>query len=231
MQGVTERCRRRRAVRTLLALLLGATGWGESASAITLALDLDTATPGIQSTRTVPLGLTFAVDLVLVGDGFTSFDEVVVDVGYNDAGPVLASGPGSVVALALSATAISWDVSVPTVAPPLPAPPAALAPLGFAPAGPFTSNEGGFGYYTFPGSYPVVGAGVSVTVAGFLVTAVGLGTTSVAPTPALGVSALFLGSVPVPTTLLGGTVTVPEPATGTLLLAGLAALSGRRRRR
>jgi hypothetical protein len=103
-----------------------------------------------------------------------------------------------------------------------------LASLGFAPVAPYTPSEGGFGYYTFPGDYPVVGAGVSVTVAGFLVTAIGVGSSTVEATPTLG-AGLFLGSIPVPATYLSATVTVPEPATLTLCLIGLAALAGRRR--
>jgi hypothetical protein len=208
-----------------------ALAWAAPASGLTIAIDLDTALPGIQTTRAASLGETFAVDVVLIGDGVTAFDEVILDVGYNDAAPVLASGPGSVVALALSATvATAWDVTVPTVAPPLPAPPAALASLGFAPVAPYTASEGGFGYYTFPGDFPVVGAGVGVTVAGFLLTAVGVGTSTVEPTPTTG-AALYLGSMPVPATFASGTVTVPEPATGALLLLGLVALGARSRRR
>ncbi len=213
----------------LLAPLL----WAAPAAAVpSLVIDLDPVAPGIQSSRFALLGETFAVDVVLIGDGVAVFDEVILDVGYNDAGLVLASGPGSVVALALSATApMAWDVTVPTVGPPLPPPPAALVPLGFAPVGPFTASEGGFGYYTFPGSFPVVGSGVSITVAGLLLTAVGIGTSTVAPTPALGTGNLFLGSTPVPTMLVGGTVMVPEPASGVLLLLGLASLCARTRRR
>jgi MYXO-CTERM domain-containing protein len=219
-------------VRVLIASLLAVfVARAQPASGVTLAIDLDPLAPGVQSAISVPVGLTFPVELVLVGDGVAVFDEVIVDIGYNDAGLVLASGPGPVVALALSSTSISWDVSVPTVAPPLPPPPAALASLGFVPALPFAASEGGFGYYTDPGSYPVVAPGVTVTVAGFSLTAVGVGTSTVAPTPALGVGTLFLGSVPLPTTLLGATVTVPEPATGGFVLIGLAALAAWRRSR
>ena len=154
---------------------------------------------------------------------------MLLDVGYNDVGFVVAPGAGAVVALALSATVASaWDTTVPTVGPTLPAPPAALVPLGFAPVGPYATSEGGFGYYTFPGTFPIVGAGVGITVAGFTLTGAAAGTTTVAPTTG---AALFLVGSPVPATLVSGTVTVPEPATGALLLLGLAVLSGRSRRR
>ena len=208
--------------------------WSQPSSGLTLAIDLDPTTPGIQSTLTVGLGATFGADLVLVGDGVATLDELLVDVGYNDAGLVLASGPGSVVALALSATVpMAWDSTVPSVGPPLPAPPAPLVPLGLTPVGPFTASEGGFGYYTTPGSFPVVGSGVTITVAGFSLTAVGIGTSAVAPIPTGGGAALFLSGSPVPSTFLAGAVTViPEPTTCALTLFGMAALcAGRRCRR
>ena len=214
-----------------LLLLLATWVLADSAAALTLAIDLDIATPGIQSTRTVGLGQSFAVDVVLVGDGVTLFDEVILDIGYNDGVPVLVSGPGSVVALDLISTvAMAWDVTVPTVGPPLGPPPAALVPLGFAPSLPYLSSEGGFGYYTFPGDFPVVGAGVEITVAGTTLTGVAPGSSTVAPLASPG-GALFLGSFPIPATLVGATVTVPEPSLGALLLLGwLAGRAAQRRR-
>jgi hypothetical protein len=196
MRCLTLTCAQRRVRRTfLLSFLLAPFLWTQPSSGLTLEIDLDPVTPGIQSTLTVGLGPAFAVDLVLVGDGVGTFEEVLTDFDFNDAGLVLAPGPGPVVSLALSATVpMAWDSTVPSVGPPLPAPPAALTPLGLAPVGPFTASAGGFGYYTTPGAFPVVGAGVTITVAGWLLTPVGLGTSTVAAIPTGGGAALDGGA-------------------------------------
>lgn len=61
-----------------------------------ISIDLDPAVGGIQSARTVTIGDTFTVDLVLTADTTPlDFDSILLDLFFNDAGAVLSRMPGA----------------------------------------------------------------------------------------------------------------------------------------
>ena len=63
------------------------------ASATVVAVDMDPLTPGVQSTLTVAPGAIFTVDVVVSDPVGIAFDTAILEVSFNDAGPVLGPGP------------------------------------------------------------------------------------------------------------------------------------------
>ena len=144
----------------LALLVLGAatlTGGPVRAVPLFTAVDLDPLTPGIQSSLTVAPGTTFTVDVVLDDLGLgaaTSFDLVLLDALFNDAGLVLGLTPATTpIAGALAALPGTADAA--SAVPILVAPgsPLAVGPsLALAP--PFTSSLGGVGLFNPTSFFP-----------------------------------------------------------------------------
>jgi len=97
-----------------LAIVLALLCTAAPAWAISVEVDVDTGTPGIQSSITLPPGTTFTVDVVVVGDGMAVFDLVNFDLTF-DSGILGLAGmpPGmpTVGALAgLTASGTAFDI-------------------------------------------------------------------------------------------------------------------------
>ncbi|MCP5152798.1 MAG: hypothetical protein H6983_01440 [Ectothiorhodospiraceae bacterium] len=104
-----KRMPRRVARAARAAVAIGVLSAGAAAQAApVLGIDLDPGLVGVQGTRTVLLGTTFTVDVVLSDDGTgtspTVFDTALVEAFFDDAGPVLALGPGGALAGAIAAS-------------------------------------------------------------------------------------------------------------------------------
>jgi len=200
-----------------------------------ISIDLDPTTPGIQSTLTVWPGAPFTIDVVYTGDGAATFDTVIVDVAFNDAGPILALGagpsPGAPTAGGLAGIAplVAVDVFGGTPV----APGGALTPdlIPIAPG--FSGGMGGVGLLSAGLPFSTLGAGTTIDMFSLTFTASALGTSTISVLgfpPGAGLE-LALAGRPVPTALATGRVSaVPEPGTVLLLGSGLVALAACLRR-
>ncbi|MCG8355707.1 MAG: PEP-CTERM sorting domain-containing protein [Kiloniellales bacterium] len=201
---------------------------------------MDPGTPGIQSALTVAPQTTFNVDVVISDDGNPNspflFQEIVVEVLFNNAGPLLTLGPTGPLAGALAATVGTLDAGsgfVPT------APGAALgADPSIAPTAGFADGTGGLGLANgTPPTFFTVGPGPAISVFSLQFTAGMLtGTSTLLPSGNGGLPLIFFESLPVASTPVAGQVTViPEPGTLALFAVGLGmigvAASRRQRRR
>jgi len=211
----------------LMSLVL--CGASMEAGAISVSVDLDPGTVGIQSTRSVVAGTSFTVDVVLNGDGSTVFDTFGFDVFFNDMGAGvlgLSGGTGTPTPGSIGATA-----------------PISFVPLSLGPfplTAPFTAQSGGVGGLSvvLPFGFPIAFS-TTTTHSLFSLTFDALlpGMSTMLPSigiPPLG--GLALAGIPVSSTLTGGTLTVtdgqqaiPEPRTIFLFATGLGGiLLGRR---
>jgi hypothetical protein len=196
--------------------------------AATLSLDLDTDTPGIQSTRTINPGSLLEFEVVFSGDGTTRFDTFALDVVYSSpqvalnsptAGPIVDTAPLMALDLYGANTLSSGDTLTQGNLP---------SPVGFA------GGLGGVGAASLGGMpFPLLGQNETVGLfSGHLTTQ----TSSILALTGypFGVGAeLALGGETVPVTLQGASVNlVPLPAAGWLFATGvLTILGGMYRRR
>lgn len=193
----------------------------------TLSIDLDTLTPGVQSSRTVLLGDSVEAGVVLTGDGTTGFDTLIFDLLFNSGPTIIDVAPGGgPTAGALAATS-AFVLDVFGVAPVPLLPGSALAPA--TPGA--IDGLGGVGMTSLVAPFPTVGAGVDVTVALLTFATLGAGQTSLTLGPVIpgdSIFAFFGG--PIDVTLETAQLTVrdaqnaPEPHGVLLLLTGVLAL-------
>ena len=199
-----------------------------------IEVDLDTGVAGTQFFRTVTVGTTFSVDVRILDIGGAPspviFDLISLEVGFNDAGPVLGPGPTGPIAGALaglSPGAFDTNGAVP-VAPGSPLTPglsSVLAPL---------SGSGAL-EILFPATVAVApGPGVSVFTLDFTALMPGTSTIFAAGTPP-GSPEVSLMGMGISAGFGPGQITVvPEPASLLIFgggLAGLMAAGALRRRR
>ena len=213
-----------RSLRVLAALTIGIlfSLSASISSALTISVDMDSTTAGIQSNVIANLGDILNVSIVITGDGATAFDTAILDLAFNDAGSVLTlmSGP-TVGSLAATAPVFALDVfgGIPFVLPGAP-----LTTDG-APAPPgFLDNLGGLGLASATLPFATIGLGATQSIADltFQVTSLGSSTLGLAAFPA-GSPALALAGLPIAHTFVAGSVTpIPEPNGAGLFAAGLA---------
>jgi hypothetical protein len=210
----------------ILAFSLSILG-GESLAA-TISIDLDSGTPGVQSSRTLVLGDEYEFGVVFTGDGETQFDTFALDVLYSSSNGASSIGLHSPVAgmVADNAPIMALDVYGATVVNSgddltrgnLPVPQGyddSLGSVGITSVGDMP--------------YPVIGEGETIGLFNGSVTALQTGTTTLALSGfPFGVGAeLSLGGESVPVTLEGAEITVvPLPAAVWLFITGLLALFG-----
>ena len=201
------------------------------ASAIpVIEVDLDTGVAGTQFFRTVTVGTTFSVDIRILDIGGAPspvvFDTIILEVGFNDAGPVLGPGPTGPIAGALAGLSPAIDLfGVAATAPGSPlttGPSAVAAPL---------SGSGAIGL-VFPGTVAVgPGPGASVFTLDFTALTPGTSIIFAAGTPPGSPEVSLLG-MGISAGFGPGLITVvPEPASMLIFGSGLAGLALVRRRR
>ena len=213
-----------------------------ASAAPVISMDMDPGTPGIQSALTVAPQTTFNVDVVISDDGGAPspflFQEITLEVLFNNAGPLLTLGPTGPLAGALAAAAGSLDAFSGF------APTSAGAALGVggsgAPTGGFASGTGGLGLANgTPPAFFTVGPGPAISVFSLQFSAGMLtGTSTLLPSIVVGgtTPVVRFEGQPVASTLVAGQVTViPEPGTLALFavglgLIGVATSRGQRRR-
>ena len=225
----------------LFLTLLGASLDPASATPV-LAIDLNPAAAGIQSTLTVQPGATFSLAVVYAGDGTATFDTFISSINFNNNGAVLGlqGGIGNPKAGALANQApvaaldIFGGVQV-TEGGNLTAGPASLA-TGF------TADSGLLGLNSINDPFPMLAAGSEVAILTLELVASALGTSTLTLFndigPILALSTLVPGggldTIPVDATLATGTVTVSaavisEPSSLLAFAVGLFVLVRHRR--
>lgn len=216
--------------RPILEILLGLALAAASTPAWaipTLSIDLDTATPGVQSTRSVLLGDTVEAGVVLTGDGSTGFDTTIFDLSFDAA--VIGVAPGGPEAGALAGTAPVGALDVFGGGFVLPG--GSLTPQSAA----ATGSIGGIGLSSLALPFPTVGVGEDVMVALSSFDTLALGQTTLSLGPVVpGDFLLALAGTGVDVELESALLrvrsaeAVPEPDTLLLLFAATLALARRR---
>ena len=197
-----------------------------------LAIDLDTSSAGIQSTITAELGETVDASLVLVGDGSSRFDTLIVDVLFNDMGPVLSLNDGPIAGTLAELVTEPNQVNDIFSLTPVSAGDALSVSTGLPGLG-FAENMGYVGLQVLsisfpPSSFPVLDDSALLDIFDIRFRADDLGISAVHPVNLLGPILAAFPGVEVPVTVNGGTVTVvapaPVPISGSigLLISGLS---------
>ena len=212
-----------RSLRVLAALTIGIlfSLSASISSALTISVDMDSTTAGIQSNVIANLGDTLNVSIVITGDGVTAFDTIILDLGFNDAGSVLTlmSGPdaGSLVATAPFSTINLFGGFAVVPGDPLTTD-AFPVPLGFA------DNLGGFGLGSAGFPFATIGLGATEVIVDLTFQVTGVGSSTLGLATFFG-PALALAGLPIAHTFVAGSVTpIPEPTGVALFAAGLAML-------
>lgn len=229
----------------LLGLLVGgalaATASSVSAAPI-LAIDLDSTTPGIQSSLMVTSGTALSIDVVAYDDG-TPVTPILVDsvvMGVMTSAPGIAPVTAPTAAGSFAGSLFPAAADAFTVGPVVPG--TALFPFLPTPLLD-TGIVGYFGVIGAPGAALLpIGAAAAIDVLNLGLTAATGVAGSTATFSIFGFppgSELGFGGAPLTPALLSGTVTIipsgptpmPEPATMALFGMGLLGLAGLRRRR
>jgi len=210
-------------------LLLGVLASTPAWAVPTLSIDLDTGSPGIQSTRTTAVGDSIDIAVVLTGDGVTVFDTTIFDLAFNSGSAVIALAPGGAPTageLADQAPLLALDAfgGIPI---------ASGSPL--IPHDPLATNSlGGIGMQSLGLVFPLVGSGVDTRVALMTFDALAAGPTALdlgtvtSPDFVLALNGVGLQVELQSASLIVRSGAAPEP--GTLLIALAAALACVRRR-
>ena len=219
-----------------VAAMLALFGLAEPVGAAPIIeVDLDPVTPGTQFTRTVTVGSTFSVDVLLLDDGSptspVTFDTVIVETSFNNAGLVLGPGPTGPVAGGLAGFGPAGDVFG-ALAPVAPGSPLTAGPS--APLATFLSGTGAIGMLIIPPIAVAPGPPAGIYTIDFVALAPGTSTVFAAGSPP-GSPELALAGGAIPTGFGPAAVTVvPEPASLLIFgsaLAGLMLFGCRTRRR
>ena len=206
--------------------------WVEIASAIPLlSIDVDPATTGVQTERTVVIGSNFDVNVVYTGDGTATFDTAIFGVFFNDMGPVL--GPGSApIAGSLAGTAPVTAIDVFSSTSVTPGSPLTTVPAPLLSG--FSAGTGAVGLSSAGPSFPTLGIGTTIDILRINLTANASGTSTISLAGVFNGPELALAGVAVPAQLNTGTIRVvtsipvPEPQTGLLMALGGLLLAGLR---
>lgn len=199
-----------------------------------IEVDLDPGTPGTQFTRTVTVGTTFTVDILLLDDGSpvtpVMFDTVIVETSFNNAGVVLGPGPTGPVAGGLAGVGPAGDVFG-ALAPVAPGSPLTAGPS--FPLATFLSGSGAIGMLFLPPVAVAPGPPVSIYSFDFVALAPGTSTVFAAGSPPGSPELALFGAGPPVGFGPAGVTVVPEPASLLIFGSGLAGLMlfGRRSRR
>ena len=208
-------------------------------AAAIISVDTDPLTPGIQSSLTVAPTTPFTVGVVIFDDGTplspVTFDTVILETFFNDAGAVLGLGPTGPIAGAIAGAFPTFDVFSGFVSTG-PGTPLGIGPS--SPAPPFASGSGAIGLSN-PLFAIAPGPATSIFSLDFIALTPGSSTILAAGSPP-GSPELALASIPIPATLAPATITVtsptttavPEPITvvGSALALGFGMVFGKRRK-
>lgn len=189
---------------TVTCALLGLLLCQPSLRGFALAVDVDTVTPGIQSTMSVLPGATFAVDIHLVDDGTgTPLTGIGTAINFNDTPGTLFISAPTVAGPASAGVLTPVDlVSGLPVGIGAPLTPAGLPAFGTGPGGPFTGTDSGTGYYD--GTTPPFGPAIPFFLPGTLGSSVILQT----------ISFTAIGSPGAASDIAPLGILAPSPATG-----------------
>jgi len=171
----------------LLSALFPAAAFGHG-----LVVDVDSLTPGIQSSISVSTGDVFDIDIYWVGTGLP-LDAYGFAVEWNDVAGVIT--PTAPTLFDPSGTGMFAEMDTPTdlisTAPLAPGNPLfpyipPFGPVGVGSSGSYTATDGGVGAFAgVPGGVGLPGPGAQILLESLSFTATSIGTTDISPTTGL----------------------------------------------